>query len=1061
MTNRLRSLTAAGWVVLLLNTAYLAAFPSPTLFYMGNAVLHLALGLALTVAVVLLWRRGARTGGVAGATGAGDADDAPAGLPAAAAGTAALWLLLLAAAAGVGLAVAGNTTPNRWLLWTHIVASVLAVLAGLLYLQHQAAARGGGWRRLHRASLVAAVLLLVAPAVMITSRRLRPDPVMRIHNPTVAPAAMTEEGGGPRSPFFPSSAKTNVGGIIPADFFTQSDTCGECHKDIFKQWSSSVHHFASFNNQFYRKSVEYMQDVIGPQPSKWCAGCHDHAVFFNGRFERPIKEQIDTKEARAGLACTSCHAINHVDSSMGNGDFTIGYPPLHELAASRNPMLRRVNHFLTYLNPEPHRATFMKAFMRQDSAEFCASCHKVHLDVPVNNYRWFRGFNDYDAWQASGVSGQGARAFYYPKESKNCTGCHMPLVDSQDPGNKQGKVHSHRFPGANMAVPFANRDQEQLKTVEKFLKSGFITVDIFAVSPEDETGGTQMIRRKEQRLDKEAGPQLASTFAVGEEAQAAGPAVLREVGKLAAPLDVAFGTEAPAAGGGKPAANGKPAAGGGLPGPAAAAGQRVAAVRPGSTVRVDVVARTRVIGHFFPGGTVDAFDVWLELQARDATGRVVYWSGAVEDGGKGPVELGAHFYRSVQLDGAGNVINKRNAWQTRSVLYVRLIPPGAADVAHYRVHIPADAKGPLTFEARLNYRKFSHYYTEFVYAGQPKPGQATAALLDKHHNSLDYSFSPANIPPNVSGEIRGEIPQLPIVVVAKAKAVLPLGGQGAGGTAGKGTAEAVWQPVVRKKDRERWNDWGIGLLLQGDLKGAEYAFRRVTEAEPEYADGWVNVARALIREGEIDAARPFVDKALAIKKDLARALFFKATIDKEAGDYEAALAALARVEKQFPRDRVVLNQEARVLFLERRYADALKVLDRVCMVDPEDLQMHYTAMLCHRALGHQAQAEREAALFRRFKADESAQAITEERRRLSPEDNNERQAIHEHDSVPLPVAGAAGRTAPAAPAAKAAVTTATLPARPAAPATVETKAMRPTRLPVRAAGAPDAAGGLE
>ena len=57
----------------------------------------------------------------------------------------------------------------------------------------------------------------------------------------------------------------------------------------------------------------------------------------------------------------------------------------------------------------------------------------------------------------------------------------------------------------------------------------------------------------------------------------------------------------------------------------------------------------------------------------------------MEDDGKGPVEPGAHFYRSYQLDGEGNPINKRNAWQARSVLYVRLIPPGAADVAHYRV----------------------------------------------------------------------------------------------------------------------------------------------------------------------------------------------------------------------------------------------------------------------------------------------------------------------------------------------------------------------------------------
>ena len=40
-------------VLLLINTAYIAAFASPTIFYMGNVVLHLALGVAL--AIVLLW----------------------------------------------------------------------------------------------------------------------------------------------------------------------------------------------------------------------------------------------------------------------------------------------------------------------------------------------------------------------------------------------------------------------------------------------------------------------------------------------------------------------------------------------------------------------------------------------------------------------------------------------------------------------------------------------------------------------------------------------------------------------------------------------------------------------------------------------------------------------------------------------------------------------------------------------------------------------------------------------------------------------------------------------
>jgi tetratricopeptide (TPR) repeat protein len=450
------------------------------------------------------------------------------------------------------------------------------------------------------------------------------------------------------------------------------------------------------------------------------------------------------------------------------------------------------------------------------------------------------------------------------------------------------------------------------------------------------------------------GPHAMTGFAVGEEAEQSGNAIIREVGQVAAPID-----------------------------------HSGIHLSPGSTARVDVVVRTRKIGHFFPGGTVDSFDVWLELQAKDADGRVIFWSGAVQDGGKGPVETGAHFYRAFQLDGEGNMINKRNAWQARSVLYVRLIPPGAADVAHFRVRIPKEAKGPLQFTAKLNYRKFSHYYTQFSYAGQPKPNQ-DPKLLSASFNSMEYSFDPHNIPQNVSGSIKDRIPDLPIVVVASAKASVPLG-------------PSAWTPVVRKEDRERWNDWGIGLLLQGDLKGAEYAFKKVTEAEPGYADGWLNVARALIQEGETEAARPYVEQAMKINSKLGRVYFFKAMIEKADGKYDDALRSLDTALGTYPRDRVALNQAARILFLERKYADALKYLDRVCDVDPEDLQMHYTRMLCLRGVGDAAGAGREQALFQRFKAEESAQAITAKPRLLSPENNNERQQIHDHESVPLNV----------------------------------------------------------
>ena len=939
---KFRKWMAVGFLLLLLNTAYIWAFASPTIFYMMNVLGHLVLGVVLSGGLAWLLARDRRFR--EGAT------------PAA-------GLFLFALLAGLYITIAGNTLSHRWALWGHIAAALAGTFALLRYIWRGAATNGAARRSYRKACAACVAVLIAMPVTVAVYNRALPSPDEHIRNPFTAPLSMNGEGGSASSVFFPSSARTNVGGIIPSNFFMDSEACGQCHKDIYEQWKGSMHHFASFNNQFYRKSIEYMQSVVGTQPSKWCAGCHDHAVFFNGRFDRPMKEQIDTPEAHAGLACTSCHAIVHVESSMGNGDFTIAYPPLHELVSSKNKFIHAMDYFLTYLNPEPHRRTFMKPFMREDRSEFCSSCHKVHLDIPVNRYRWFRGFDDYDNWQASGISGQGARSFYYPDKSSTCADCHMPLVDSKYPGNRGGKVHSHRFPAANTAVPFVNRDGEQLRTTENFLKSGFISVDLFSVSPVEEAKGQpEMVRRLGE------GPQIMSGIAAGEEAEQGGQGVIREVGKLAAPIDKAG-----------------------------------AALQPGATVRLDVVVRTRKIGHSFPGGTLDAFDIWLDVEAQDATGETIFRSGAVEDDGRGQVDPGAHFYRSYQLDGEGNPIDKRNAWQARSVLYVHQIPPGAADVVHYRMRIPPGAKGPIHVTAKLNYRKFTQYYTQFAYAGEPKPGQP-ASLISPAFNSLEYSFDPANIPANVSGRIKGEIPVLPIVTLAHAETALPLCGDG---------VETEWKPVVSREVRERWNDWGIGLLLQGDLKGAEYAFRRVTEAEPGYADGWLNVARALIQEGETDAARPFLARAMQINDKLGRVHYFQGLVEKAGGDYDAALRSFQHAASLYPRDRVVLNQIGRILFLKRQYKEALAVLRQTAAIDPEDLQMHYQAMLCYRGLGMTDDAAREQQLFQRFKAEESSQSLTARRRMASPEENNERQTIHDHTSAPLPrTAGPVARRAP-------------------------------------------------
>jgi tetratricopeptide (TPR) repeat protein len=933
----------AGFFLLILNSAYLGISASATVFYMANVLFHAVFGLILVIPFLRYGRRLLRT---------------PAGQRSPwslALGWLGYGLMVIAMAAGLALVILGNLRTHRWILVTHVVCAVPAVCLILFYLGGMKERRDWLTSRLLIWGSVVGVLGILGPAWFLSRAVDTTHADQVIRNPPSPPASMDEESmHGAEGPFYPSSVETHTGGLLPSSFFLDSASCGQsgCHPDIYEQWHASAHHFASFNNQWYRKSIEYMQDVVGVQPSKWCAGCHDQALLFSGMFDQPVADILDTPEAHAGIGCTGCHAISRVKGSMGNGGYVIAYPPLHHLAASENPVLKALHNFLVRIDPEPHRQIFMKSFHRDQTPEFCSSCHKVHLDQPVNHYRWQRGFNEYDNWQSSGVSGQGARSFYYPDQAQKCAACHMPLVPSTDAGNIDGMVHDHRFPGANTALPVANRDPNQLALVTAFLQDQQVRVDIFALSEP----GIQPAATTETGASRPDPLSLSSTFAVGEEqgmavgvGSRAGPAL-----PIIGPLD------------------------------------RVTVLRRGDSTRLDVVVRTLKVGHFFPGGTVDAFDVWLELKAVDNRGQTVFWSGAVADEGKGPVEEGAHFYRSLMLDEHGNPINKRNAWATRAVMYVNLIPPGAADVAHYRLRIPEDGGDEIEVTAKLNYRKFSWWYTHFSFAGQRDPRDPDPNLGPGFDDGRWVFTGDVN---NVSGPTQA-IPEVPIVTMAQDRLrirILPAG-----------TPLPEFQPATGPLTRERWNDYGIGLLRQGDLKGAERAFLEVTRLEPDYVDGWVNVARAHLREGDIDGAETFLREALARDPDLPKSHYFYALALKQRGRYDEALKHLYRAQETYPNDRVLGNEIGRVYFLKRDFTRAVAALQAVLTIDPEDLQAHYHLMLSYRGLGDMVNARKEQQFYLRFKADESSQRITGAYRRDHPEANNERQPIHEHHSVPLP-----------------------------------------------------------
>ncbi|MGB6877447.1 MAG: tetratricopeptide repeat protein [Candidatus Acidiferrales bacterium] len=924
-------------VVLLFTAAYEYACPTPTIHYYAFVVLHLVAGIAFLALLFFLfgaiWRNSRLIDRAA-------------------------WsLLTLGGCIGIALIFTGTLRNDFPLLGAHIAASILGVILLL-----------GSWlrRKLLFSSAVSGaacwtVIIVSFAAVSYGAWWMRTthwQAAYKIENPAIAPATMNDEGGGFAGPFSPASVEVANNAQIPREFFLESETCKQCHADIYRQWTSSAHHFSSFNNQWYRRSIEYMQDTVGIRPSKWCAGCHDPALLLTGMFDRPVREVENTPEGQAGLGCVMCHSIVAVQSTMGQNNYVLEYPPLNNLATSKNPVVHQLVDFLLKLNPEPHRRVFMKPFVKNQTAEFCSSCHKVHLDFPVNHYRWTRGFNEYDNWQASGVSGEGARSFYYPPHPQTCTDCHMPVVHSNDFGNYAGIIHSHRFPAANTALPYENEDAEQLDTVEKFLKDNQVSVDIFGLSLEPSNSPRASPVPAAESLS--AMPQIQTTFGVGEEAQFQAPVGQQGLATPASRLTAPFG-------------------------------RFPVQVRRGDTERIDVVVRTRGVGHFFPGGTVDAFDLWLELQATDENGRSIFWSGeaGTNGDGDGPVDPAAQFYRALLIDAHGNPINKRNAWAERAVIYVRLIPPGAADTIHYRLYIPKDVGNRITLTAKLNYRKFSWWFTQFSFAGIPDPSQHTPAISPAYDDTK-WAFTEST--KNDSGKRPG-IPNAPIVVMAQSKAelqVLP--------------ADAPFPKPridVDGADWQRWNDYGIGLLLQGDLQGAESAFEKVAQAAPNRGEGWVNMARVRLQEGNLSGADQVLTEALKVAPTLASAHFFYATLLRDRGQYDPAIAQLKIALEQYPNDRVARNDLGRTLFLERRYPEAIREFQTVLQIDPEDVEANYNLMLCYTGLGQSSRAHDYELRYLRFKANEAEDSLTGPYLRSHPNENNERQPLHEIKSAPL------------------------------------------------------------
>ena len=775
----------------------------------------------------------------------------------------------------------GSGGARTLVYWLHLLAPLTAVW---LYWLHRLVGPKIKWHIGRRVALATALIVGAMVAFQATDS-------------TVSDGSAPIDGD---KYFQPSLASTATGKFISATTLMNDDYCLSCHADIHDSWIHSAHKLSSFNNPAYRASVRETRKVATErsgtlQASRWCAGCHDPVPFFSGKFDDPNFDDVGDVTAHAGITCTACHAIQSVDSTIGNADYTIDEPKHYPFAYSENGFLQSLNSLMVKAKPAFHKHEMLKPFHK--TAEFCGACHKVSLPADVTSHKDFlRGQNHYDSYLLSGVSGHGAQSFYYPEVAQsNCNNCHMPEVASNDFGAKYSQllgrdaVHDHRFPSANSAISHWTGDADGVEAHRAILKDS-LRIDLFGV-------------REEGSVD----------------------------GKLHAPL-----------------------------------GEAVVQLKRGEAFLIETVLRTLTLGHHFTQGTTDSNQIWIELTATQ-DGKVIGQSGQRDKLER--VDSWSHFVNTFMLDRSGDRINRRNVHDIFTPLYSHQIPPGAGQSVHYRLQVPDDGTAPITINAKLLYRKFDTEFLDFVRADR------------------DPLRDPLQL-----GDV-GDANDLPIIEIASDSVVFEVGDETRmtqSDAAPESSGPPAWQ---------RWNDYGIGLLLKGksELKQAAEAFSEVEKLALYH--GPLNLARVQFAEGDLDGATESLRRASEMDPPPPSwtAGWLSGAINRQQGNLDAAAESLRgvletripdrgfdfsldyRVRNELGMTLIDLAQQAEVLGKSEDYETAIRAAQteflKVLQIDAENVTAHANLAETYALTGESELESKHRTLHGRYKPDDNAAEV--------------------------------------------------------------------------------------
>jgi tetratricopeptide (TPR) repeat protein len=373
------------------------------------------------------------------------------------------------------------------------------------------------------------------------------------------------------------------------------------------------------------------------------------------------------------------------------------------------------------------------------------------------------------------------------------------------------------------------------------------------------------------------------------------------------------------------------------------------------------------MGHLFTQGTVDSNEVWVEMTVTSG-GRVIGKSGGIDAEKANEVDPWSHFVNVFLLDREGNRINRRNPQDIFTPLYNHQIPPGAAASLHYGLRVPDDVSAPITVELKLQYRKFDTEYMQFV----AKNGQVKGQPIRGDDGREPY------------------VNELPITTLAVDRVTFPVGG----------VAAEVANPKREIPPWQRWNDYGIGLLLKGkaELRQAEEAFQRVEKLEQYH--GPLNLARVYFTEGRVDEAGEALRRAAAYTDPPAppwTLAWLSGRVNQQQGRLVEAEQNFRKVLEErtpemiqrkfdFSLDYEVRNELGTVLFdlarqqrgdagrseRERLLRESIREFETTLESDSENVTAHYNLSLLYAEIGDQEESAEHRRQHARLKPDDNA-----------------------------------------------------------------------------------------